>query len=189
MRAIPLAICIALALGQLGFVRPVMAGDSTEVRLASEMSGPGIAALLAGAVALPLLAGDEDGLDHSLRTGDALVCTYAVTLGLKELTGQPRPDGSGDDSFPSAHASVAFAAATMAADRHPDQAPYWYGAAALIGWSRVRKDRHRLEDVLAGAALGYGLAQLELNQPRGLLLAPFIDPDTGATGVQATWEF
>ena len=48
------------------------------------------------------------------------------------------------------HATVAFAAATMAADRHPDQAPWWYGAAALIGWSRVRKNRHRTEDVLAG---------------------------------------
>ena len=169
--------------------QPACAADSTEDKIAQALSGWGTYALVGGAVAMPLIAGHADWETESLRTADAIVCAYALTLLLKELTGQPRPNGEGDDSFPSGHATLAFSAATMAADYSPDEAPWWYGAAALVGWSRVRLNEHRPHEVLAGAALGTGIAELELDRPRGILVAPFIDPDTGATGVQARWEF
>ena len=41
------------------------------------------------------------------------VLMTGVTAGLKYTVCRPRPDGSGDDSFPSGHTARAFMAATM----------------------------------------------------------------------------
>jgi len=165
------------------------AGDSTEVQLAEALSEPGMVAIIVGAVAMPLLEGDDNAGDEALRTADGIASAWLVTKGLQRSVQEERPDGTSKDSFPSGHATSAFAAATMAADRHPKQAPYWYGAAAAIAWSRVRLKRHHTRDVLAGAAIGYGMAKLEQQLPRGLLIAPFYDPDTQCGGVEACWEF
>ena len=62
----------------------------------------------------------------------------------------------------------------MESDLHPHQAALWYLGAALISWSRVRLRRHTTGDVVAGAVLGAGTARVEVNQPRGLILSPFI---------------
>ena len=72
----------------------------------------------------------------------------------------------------------------MEGSLHPQQAPLWYLGAALISASRVRLHRHTVGDVVAGAALGFGVSRLELSQPRGLLLSPFITPD--GMGIQMT---
>jgi len=168
-------------------ISPALAGDSIELELLSDISRPGTVALMTAAVAMPLF--DDDGQNDALRTADAMACAALLSIGAKRGIHSPRPDGTDNNSFPSSHATVAFAAATMAADRKPGQAPYWYGAAALIAYSRVRLKRHRTRDVIAGALLGFGVAKFEQAMPRGLLLSPFIDPETECTGVEVTWEF
>jgi membrane-associated phospholipid phosphatase len=165
------------------------AGDSTEIQIAKEISRPGTLGIVTAAVVVPLVTEPEAGPNRALRTVDAIGTAALVSTALKHLIDEPRLDGTGYDSFPSSHATVAFAAATMAADYQPEQAPYWYGAAALIGWSRVRQNRHRVREVIAGAAIGFGIAKLEQELPRGLILAPLIDPDTGCNGVEVLWEF
>ena len=72
----------------------------------------------------------------------------------------------------------------MEGSLHPKQAPLWYLGAAAISYSRVRLHRHTVGDVVAGAALGFGVSKLELSQPRGLILSPFITP--GGLGLQMT---
>ena len=61
-------------------------------------------------------------------------------------------------SFPSGHATVAFACATALALAVPRLALPLFGLAASIAWSRVYVGVHYPLDVLAGAVLGVVLA-------------------------------
>ncbi|MEP6675601.1 MAG: phosphatase PAP2 family protein [Ferruginibacter sp.] len=61
-------------------------------------------------------------------------------------------------SFPSGHAAVAFAAATVFAQEYRDRP--WvpvvsYSAATLIALSRLTENKHWITDVFVGSALGY----------------------------------
>ncbi len=137
-------------------------------------SGTGNILYLAAGTLLPLVEDGKDGKQHALRTADSLLTSTLITEGLKTITHEKRPDGSDYKSFPSGHATAAFAVATMQAHYHPRQALLWYGGATLIAASRVTLHRHYTNDVIAGAAIGFLTSQLELRQRRGLLLYPFI---------------
>jgi undecaprenyl-diphosphatase len=60
-------------------------------------------------------------------------------------------------SFPSGHASSAFTAAGILSRGDPLW-PVYYGVAVVVASSRVYVKMHHASDVLAGAALGVGLA-------------------------------
>ncbi len=60
-------------------------------------------------------------------------------------------------SFPSGHASSAFTAAGLLSQGDP-MWPLYYGVAAVVATSRVYVKIHHASDVVAGAALGMGLA-------------------------------
>lgn len=138
-------------------------------------SGTGNALYLAAGTLLPLALDGKEGKDHSLRIADAVVTSTVLASGLKILTHEKRPDGSNSQSFPSGHATAAFAVAAMQSHYHPKQALLWYGGATAIAVSRVSLQKHYWHDVAAGAALGYFTAQLELKQKRGFILRPFIE--------------
>jgi membrane-associated phospholipid phosphatase len=61
-------------------------------------------------------------------------------------------------SFPSGHATTAFAAAVILAFLYPRGACVFVGLAVLVGLSRVALGAHFPSDVLAGATLGSGFA-------------------------------
>jgi hypothetical protein len=138
-------------------------------------SGTGTSAFLAAGLLLPLLRDGEEGKNHAIRTADSLLTSTLITEGLKRIVRSDRPDDrNARDSFPSSHATAAFAVATMQAHYHPKEALLWYGGATLIAASRVDLRRHRTRDVAAGAAIGFVTAKLELRSNNGLLLRPFI---------------
>lgn len=79
----------------------------------------------------------------------------AVTLALKEITNKERPNGNDLKSFPSGHTSATFQAAAYLQKRYG----WSYGVPAYLvasytGYSRVYAQKHFVEDVVAGAALG-----------------------------------
>jgi len=116
------------------------------------------------AIGLPLAAagkafgnGDSEGIKELTYT---LGTTFVAAEALKSLVHEKRPDGSGNDSFPSGHTAIAFAAARFYDKRYATEAsPYLYAAAALTAVARVKADKHYTKDVLAGAGLGYASAE------------------------------
>ena len=132
-------------------------------------------------VGLPLLQDGKAGKKHALRALDAVTSSLLISEGMKSLVQEKRPDSSEHNSFPSGHATGAFAIATVESAFHPNQAIYWYTGASLISASRFTLHRHTVGDVLAGAALGYGVGRWELSSRRGLLIAPFIQPTSKGT--------
>jgi hypothetical protein len=74
---------------------------------------------------------------------------------VKLATHRLRPDGSNYQSFPSGHAAVTFAGATVL-ERHLGwkKATLAYGIAAYVASSRMHDNVHYLSDVVFGSALG-----------------------------------
>lgn len=115
-------------------------------------------ALVVAAFGIPVLQGDWDG---ALQAGGGIGATMLITAGMKEAFPSLRPDGSDRKSFPSGHTSVAFAAAGTIHNRHGWEAGLpAYLVASFVGLSRVEARKHRVGDVLVGAALGAGTAHL-----------------------------
>lgn len=172
---------------------PSVQAQTTNKGFSDFVSGAGTALFLGGGSLLPLLTDGADGGQRTLRIVDAVGTSAALCYGLKEVIRSPRPDNDKElDSFPSCHATTAFALARVQSHYHPDYAILWYGGAALIGYSRIDLNRHRFTDVLIGAGLGYLVGEIELSQKRGLLLFPLIRQDAqGSTvvGLQVKGEF
>jgi undecaprenyl-diphosphatase len=92
-----------------------------------------------------------------------------VNGGIKSLFNRRRPVASvarphrlrqpRTSSFPSGHASSGFTFAGVASEDDP-LGPLYYGLAVLVAASRVHVKIHHASDVIAGAAVGYGLSRV-----------------------------
>jgi hypothetical protein len=140
-------------------------------------------------------------------SAEALINGAIYSTVLKKLTRRSRPvnggtgefflrgteDGQLTSSFPSGHATGAFAVASVFASRyrHRMWVPYVaYGTAGLIAWSRVELGRHFPSDVIAGALLGHSMGRMvarrdgEEGRPdRRGRLEPIIDPYRNGFGL------
>jgi len=102
------------------------------------------------------------------RVGATILVAESISGLLKERIGRDRPPLNDPDpatlvelphtsSFPSGHATVAFACATMLALAVPRLRWPLFTLAALIAFSRVYVGVHYPLDVLVGAILGVGI--------------------------------
>ncbi|MGH3071337.1 MAG: phosphatase PAP2 family protein [Gaiellaceae bacterium] len=103
------------------------------------------------------------------RVGAAILIAESVTAALKNAVERDRPplsrpvpepllESPSTFSFPSGHATVSFACATVLALAVPRLRWPLYALAALIAFSRVYVGVHYPFDVLAGAVLGVAIA-------------------------------
>jgi hypothetical protein len=85
----------------------------------------------------------------------AQILTEVLVEPIKFATGRLRPDGSDHQSFPSGHAAITFATATVI-ERHLGwkKSLLGYTIASYVAASRLHDNRHYLSDVIFGAAVG-----------------------------------
>lgn len=132
--------------------------------------------LIGGAAASGAVFKNRKLWETSLLTLESFVLANTFTVGIKRLAHRSRPD-SGEDfttfdgpgfsdsntSFPSGHASRAFAVASVIASEYGDNPvvpPIAYALATLTAWSRINDNKHWASDVVFGAAFGYGIGKL-----------------------------
>jgi membrane-associated phospholipid phosphatase len=132
--------------------------------------------------AFGLLRKDSKMQGTALLAGEAVADAEILTTVFKSATSRERPaaiqaggnysdnwfesgGGSivhGKGSFPSGHTIAAFSVATVIARRYGNHrwVPYVaYGAATLVGFSRLSLSSHYLSDVFMGGALGYSISR------------------------------
>ncbi len=172
------------------------------------LGGTGGLVLVGGIYGAGLLADNPELRAIGADAGIAILLSrVAFDLPLKALAGRSRPvDGEGPrhfepfgkgDSFPSGHATQAFAIATVIA-AHSES--YWviggaYGLAALVGLARVERRDHYLSDVVAGALLGTAVGRIVVrtnqrlrsgnSEPLKISFQPTFAPDYRGLAVSA----
>jgi membrane-associated phospholipid phosphatase len=138
------------------------------------------AALIAGTWATAGYLGDPDGYSETWRLLEAGVLSTVTGEVLTLAGGRERPDAGtspnqwrkGGDSFPSVHASAAFAIGMTFAESGNDEYRWirrliGYGVAGGTAYIRVRDNVHWVSDAVAGAALGIATARFVLNRENG----------------------
>ncbi|KGJ91434.1 phosphatase PAP2 family protein [Colwellia psychrerythraea] len=154
------------------FILLLLAAGPVFAKSSLEKSGD-IMHLLLPATALGatlLVEDDYEGSWQLIKTG---VVSRVAVEGLKYAVDKDRPDDSGDDSFPSGHTADSFAAATFIQQRYGWKwgIPAYIGA-TFVGYTRVDSDKHYVEDVLAGAAIGI-ISGLYFTEPySGITISP-----------------
>jgi len=154
-----------------GFSR-VFTGNSTAV---------GTILAPASLFAVGLARKDAKMTRTALFAAEAAADVEILSTALKDATNRTRPSGIppkgnfsdtwfehssspwlGRGGFPSGHTIAAFAVATVIARRYGNHrwVPYVaYGAAGLVGFSRLALSAHFLSDVFVGGALGYSVSR------------------------------
>lgn len=155
-------LLLALATASHSYERVEGAGDVVTVVLAAAAGG------------LPLLLRDNEGAVQLVK---AAVLDVGVTMALKYGINERRPNGEDYHSFPSAHASVAFASAEYLRQRYGwEYGLPAYGLASFVAYSRVEANQHYWRDVLAGAAIGIGSSYIFTTPRQNLTLQAAVAP-------------
>lgn len=133
--------------------------------------------------------GDKYGYTRAMGMFKASAYASGVTTVLKYGIREPRPNSSARNSFPSGHATTAFAFAGYVYEEHG----WKWGVPALalgafVGASRINDNRHYLHDVLAGATIGlaYGIGISKIDSMKrekgekeaGVTFVPIFDSNT-----------
>jgi hypothetical protein len=152
-----------------------------------------LAGILGGMYVYGLAARDQETETAALLSGKAVILAGAYTFLFKNIFQRERPfqsdppnpnewggpfGGFHNNAFPSGHATVVFAAATVLGSYYKDRA--WVGITAfslagLVAVSRNYDNKHWASDVLAGSVLGYAIGKLVYNnfENRNVRIRPY----------------
>ncbi len=103
--------------------------------------------------------GENGLLDRTILAAMSYTIFAAVNAGMKAAFGEKRPDSDARNSFPSGHTGTAVTGAEFLRREYWSTSP-WIGAAGYAvalttAYLRVHNDRHWINDVIGGAAVGY----------------------------------
>jgi hypothetical protein len=102
--------------------------------------------------------GRNNFTDRALIFGMAELIQSSIVASIKKVSGEMRPNGESNLSFPSGHTANAFTGAEFMRLEYKDVSP-WYGVygyalAASTGFLRMYNNKHWLSDVVAAAGVG-----------------------------------
>lgn len=149
----------------------------------------------------------HDFKNRLMTAATAYIVSTALTYGTKYAFQEKRPDGSSDDSFPSGHTARAFTGAELMRIEYGNLIGLaGYSIASATAFLRVYNNRHWINDIFAGAAIGiisariaYWLLPLErklfrLNNEtrndksnRELILIPCVSPNNLSLSLALTF--
>lgn len=99
--------------------------------------------------------------ERALVTVTSLASYGILAGGMKLCIHEPRPDGVGNNSFPSGHTTLAFMGAELIRSEYPLGVGITaYAVACGVGFMRLYNDRHWINDVIAGAGVGILCARI-----------------------------
>lgn len=129
-------------------------------------------------LAVAYFTDDTEGEKEWMRnTGISLVTTTTLRIAFNQTSLGQRPNGR-RYGFPSGHEAFVMSGAAFLGERYGWK---WgvpaYLAAGYVGYVRVHEDKHHSRDVIASAALSYGIALLTVTPENATYLAPVIGPD------------
>jgi membrane-associated phospholipid phosphatase len=148
-----------------------LSNSPTRIHRFDQLSNYGAYAMVGGTGAMylwGLMRHDDHMREAGFLGGEALIGSLLTTEALKYSFRRSRPldPGAGDfenggTSFPSEHATAAWALAGMLAHEYPGPLTkiLAYGLASAISVSRVEAKQHFPSDVLVGSAIGFLVAQ------------------------------
>jgi hypothetical protein len=87
-----------------------------------------------------------------------------IVQSVKRITKITRPDGFGENAFPSGHTATAFVGAEFLNQEYGSRSKWYsiagYLVASAVGYMRLYNNRHWMRDVIAGAGVGIGTTKL-----------------------------
>lgn len=138
------------------------------------------------AVTYSLTISDYEGVKELVYA--SLVTAQLTTL-IKNSVRRTRPNGDNDLSFPSGHAAGAFVGASYAQFRY---GWHWgvpmYAIASAVAVQRVNGADHYWTDVIAGAALGTGVAYFFTRCYPNAWVVPEFNFQTKSYGLQFKYD-
>lgn len=189
-----------------GAVAIASLSDKTIDRIAKKREGSGLSNNLdklgkltpfaaVGAAGAAMVLGDDRMQNTGFISLQSALLAGGASFGSKHIFNRARPeseqghwartDKRSDSSFPSNHASVAFAAVTPFAREY--DAPWLYGAAAIGSMGRVMARKHWFSDVVAGGLIGYATGSLLWDAQRKSQTS-FFAVSTAPGEVGVTWQ-
>jgi len=134
-------------------------------------------AVVAGTWLYAGIVNDSTGHREAGEMVESAVLSCATGFVLRLAVGRERPNDTddankwraGSNSFPSLHATGAFAIGTVLAESGNDEYRWirrvlGYGVGAATSYERLRHNAHWLSDTVAGAALGMSTANFVMNR-------------------------
>ena len=162
-------------------------------KLGSRLGGTiAVAGLTIGGFSAGRMSSGDRPRAATYDLSQAIIVNQVWTQALKLIIRRERPDASNQVSFPSGHASNAFAAAAVIVRHYPRLAVPGFGLATYISVSRMAANKHHFSDIVAGGGFGYGVGRLvtrrnsrEPDAPKGAPAAVTrlsVTPDGGPSG-------
>ena len=105
------------------------------------------------------LKGENGLLDRTIIAAMSYTIFVAINAGMKYAFHEKRPDSNAHNSFPSGHTGTAVTGAEFLRREYLSTSPWigvaGYAVALTTAYLRIHNDRHWINDVVGGAAVGY----------------------------------